>query len=437
MAEEMAKGKDGTNASEAAPKSLAYLTKSQKLYDSKDDPGGKIEETTYIFKELGKALPELENEVIMGPRYMLRDDRFIIFLNREKQEYDGMSSSEDQDEEFYHLTVELPAVPVSETGKVEGSTVSWRFTGEQLKKLRSASVGTPILEASIPASAINADLKPRLVSEKKDNVFGRQRKDKSPLESFRATLPVLDRIGWKPDDKNADLDVLMPLGKVVIPFPYENLSLARLVVDGKSITAKLNSNPSGVFNGKGPWGNPAAGLPVKLKFSLSDPWVKNIDLVEVRLNISAPKKTRELSVRIESLDKPLPVLTSDQDKSLKVAIADIKLGSSTATLPGPSIDVLSSIEPSTFLTVYLDTPYGLRYPPVGLQWEKETIDDLYDKDAKAAATKAFGKNASFYSGDLSYKTIPNPPFTLVFVIITEKSMVPHTLKLEDISISHE
>jgi hypothetical protein len=326
---------------------------------------------------------------------------------------------------------------VSETGKVEGSTVSWRFTGEQLKKLRNAPIGTPILEASIPASAIKVDLKPLLVPEKKDDGFGGREEDKSPLESFQATIPVLDKIGWKHDDKNADLNVLMPLGKVAIPFSYEKLSLARLVVDGKAITANLNSNPSGVFDGKDPWGNPATGLPMKLKFSLSDPWVKNIDLVEVQLNIAAPKKTQELPVRIEFLDKPLHILTNDQDESLRVAIIDIELGSSTATFPGPSIDVLSNIEPSTLLTVYLDTPYGLRYPPVGLQWEKETIDDLYDKDAKEAAKKAFGKNASFYSGNLSYKTIPNPPFALVFVIITEKSMVPHTLKLENINVSHE
>ena len=102
----------------------------------------------------------------MGPRYAYRDNRFVIFFNREKAEFDGMQAGETIKDAYLNLTIELPAEPSSSNGQVQGKTVSWKFDADDMKKYQEMAMGENLIEASIPSTAIKVDLKPRLVIAK-------------------------------------------------------------------------------------------------------------------------------------------------------------------------------------------------------------------------------------------------------------------------------
>ena len=163
---------------------------SYSISPSPDDPAKYVESSAYTFPELGKALPDLENVIKMGPRYAYRDNRFVIFFNREKAEFDGMQAGETIKDAYLNLTIELPAEPSSSNGQVQGKTVSWKFDAEDMKKYQEMAMGENLIEASIPSSAINVDLKPRLVVAKekksliKDGEF-------EPLGFFNARFPII------------------------------------------------------------------------------------------------------------------------------------------------------------------------------------------------------------------------------------------------------
>ncbi len=54
---------------------------SYSISQSPDDPAKYVESSVYTFPELGRALPDLENVIEMGPRYAYRDNRFVILFN--------------------------------------------------------------------------------------------------------------------------------------------------------------------------------------------------------------------------------------------------------------------------------------------------------------------------------------------------------------------
>ncbi|NIS08526.1 MAG: hypothetical protein GWO07_07155, partial [Candidatus Dadabacteria bacterium] len=50
-----------------------------------------IEEKIYTFSNLGEALPVLEDLIDMGPRYRYENGKFIIFRDREVEEWTQFS----------------------------------------------------------------------------------------------------------------------------------------------------------------------------------------------------------------------------------------------------------------------------------------------------------------------------------------------------------
>ncbi|MHC4307873.1 MAG: hypothetical protein ACYSR7_04540 [Planctomycetota bacterium] len=177
---------------------------SYSISQTPDDPAKYVESSVYTFSELGKALPDLENVIAMGPRYAYRDNRFVIFFNREKEEFDGMKLGETIKDAWLNLTIELPVEPSSSNGQVQGNTVSWKFDADDMKKYQEMAMGENLIEASIQSSAINVDLKPRLVVDKKkkniikDEKFG-------PLGFFNARFPIIG--GMASEQAKASLEV--------------------------------------------------------------------------------------------------------------------------------------------------------------------------------------------------------------------------------------
>ena len=344
-------------AEEEYPSGLKRISYS--ISQSPDDPAKYIESSIYTFPELGKALPDLENVIKMGPRYAYRDNRFVVFFNREKAEFDGMQAGETIKDAYLNLTIELPAEPSSSNGQVEGKTVSWKFDAEDMEKYQEMAMGENLIEASIPSSAIKVDLTPRLVVAKekksliKDGEF-------EPLGFFNARFPI---IGDTANDQvKASLNVNFPVDEFSLPVTFKDLKVKSLVVEGKETAADLKSKAEGVFDGKNQWGQEAKGFPVQLEFPVTSPWTKEIEKLQIAMQVNTATEKSKTFYNVIPSESPCMILPIESNQILnKVAIIKIELGSPSAMWPLPGITLLTTTGPSNISAFYIDTDYGLRY----------------------------------------------------------------------------
>lgn len=382
----------------------------------------------YRFSELGRAIPSISKELVMCPRFAYRGGRFIVFLDREKQDFDGQKIEEDDVKKmFYHLSVTFPEKPESPNGNIKGKRVSWKFSGEELLKLMKLDVGTRILEASIPASALTTEIKPLLV-KKKERLAHSSKNKKSALEEFSSQIKIWEKEKSNKVDYNSKLSLLFPLGDRKIPFPYDQLKIEKVIFDGKTIDGvKLVSPESGVFSGKDRWGRVSDGFPVALTFNQFDPWVKRLDSVEVSMNVKTALSQKKRSFTVTEKDAPY---WFENDSLAKTALLKVELGSSRATWPSPSLELLTSLVPEKVISFFLDTDYGLRYETERLNWEEPDADDLANLTESEEGLTKMKKVTLFYPN------IPSGPFRLVCIIPEGEGSKKITLELEGINVSH-
>ncbi len=389
---------------------------------------GKAEITTYAFDDLGEAIVVLENIVEMGARFKYQDGKFFVFVNREKSQYDGMTSSGPQEQFYYKLTVNLPAKPSCDgNGVVKGNSVTWEFGNEEMKVYRDSKIGDKFLWASVDADAVKVDLSPRLFVKKEKRSM--REKEVSYIDDFYCGINIL-----KENDKlNSRFYGYVPIGGLSVPFSYDELKISRFIIDGVEKATELACAEAGVFTGHDKWGRDAPGLPVKLKFTETNPWIKSIDLLEVQIQMAKPVKTESYSVKIIDINKPVPVAEFEGESPGVIAVLDIEMGSSTAAYPMPSIDVMLDIDPANIMGCYLDTNYGIRYRAAGQEWKTVDIENSRDKKMKALKDN-FTPGKETWKSELVFRSVPADPFTLVFEIITEKSAGIEILKLEDVYV---
>ena len=219
----------------------------------------------------------------MGPRYAYRDDRFVIFFNREKEEFDGMKLGETVKDAWLNLTIELPAEPSSSNGQVQGKTVSWKFNADDMKKYQEMAMGENLIEASIPSSAIKVDLKPRLVVDKEEKALIKDG-EFEPLGFFNARFPI---IGAMADEQvKASLSVNFPVDTFSLPVTYKDLAVTSLVVEGKETESEIKSKTEGVFDGKNQWGQETDGFPVQLELPVTNPWIREIEKLQITMQVN-------------------------------------------------------------------------------------------------------------------------------------------------------
>ena len=383
---------------------------------------GKAEITTYAFDDLGEAIVVLENIVEMRPRFKYQDGKFFVFVNREKSQYDGMTSSGPQEQFYYKLTVNLPAKPSCDgNGAVNGNSVTWEFGNEEMKVYRDSKIGDQFLWASVDADAVKVDLSPRLFVKKVKRSM--REKEVSYIDDFYCDIEI-----FKESDKlNSRFYGYVPIGELSVPFSYDDLKISSFIIDGVKKTTRLVSAEAGVFTGDAP------GLPVRLKFTETNPWINSIDLLEVQIQMAKPIKTGTHSIKISDINKPVPVARFEGESPGVIAVLDIKMGSSTASYPVPSIDVVLDIDPVNIMGCYLDTNYGLRYKSMVQEWRTVDLGNSLDKKMKALKDN-FAAGKETWKSNLVFRNVPADPFTLVFEIITEKSTGIETLKLEDVYV---
>lgn len=399
---------------------------------SAEDPSKFIETSVYSFSNLGEALPALENIISMGPRYRYEGDRFVIFRYREKEEWDGFQGMDGtEDKNYLNLTIELPAEPLSSNGTVSGRTVTWKFDEDDIKKYQEMKIGESLFEASIPASAIQVDLTPRLVQEKETQ----EKEEKfEPLESFDARFPIL---GDYDDSKpvTASLSVKFANEELTLPVSYKDLEVLSLIVEGKEVPATLKSETSGVYNGKNVWGQDADGFPVYLEFSATDPWVSQVDLLKVRMNVNVVTERQKTVFEIPAEGFPLFVTPDTINLHLdKVAVAKVNLGSQTSMWPLPGITLWTPADPSVISAVFLDTDYGLRYKAMNITATPKKVDDFWEEDLKRFVKEFFGSQ-KFFQYDIGFKKIPSGVFKLIVETVGKSDYKARTLTWENIDVS--
>lgn len=396
-----------------------------KAYSNPDDPTKLIEEEVYEFSNLGEALPVLEDLVEMGPRYKYKDGRFIVFRNREVDEWAQFSSDERMKDAYFNLSIQFPVKPESQNGTVKANTVSWKFDAEFLEKYKEMEIGQNIIEATIPAKTIKTDIRPRLVAEsdkKKD-------KEYKPLRSFSANIPIVGKRYTNSGDTG--LSIFFDVENIEIPFSYKNLKIKKMLIDGKQIIPEIRSPDSGVFDGNNDWSDKLKGFPLSLKFSAENPWIKNIDIIQATLNIGKVIKSKETTYPI-NIDTT-PTLLSNDTASHKIALTTINLKSSL--LASPSVELISNYEPNMLKSFYIDTDYGLRYKNTIYRQKKLSDKKFYNKAKTDFINNHFPKNDGYFY-EIGFTKIPKPPFKLVIEIIEKQSYKPHTLTLENLSVSN-
>ncbi len=405
---------------------------SYSLSQSPDDPAKYVESSVYTFPELGSALPYLENVIEMGPRYAYRDNRFVIFFNREKEEFDGMQAGESIKDAYLNLTIELSAEPSSSNGKVQGNTVSWKFGAEDMEKYQEMAMGENLIEASIPSSAIKVDLRPRLVIAKekkplvKDGEF-------EPLGSFNARFPIID--GNFNDQVKASLNVNFPVGEFSLPITYKELKVTALVVDEKETEADLKSKIEGVFDGKNQWGQEAKGFPVQLEFPVTNPWIKEIEKLQITMQVNTATEKDKTFYNVKPSESPCIILPMESNQNLdKVAVLKIELGSPSAMWPLPAITLLTTTAPSNISAFYIDTDYGLRYKANSVHPSLKKSEDYWDNKTKSFLTDIF-KEEEFYEYQLGFTKMPKSPFRLMIETAGSQNFKNMTLLLEHIDVS--
>jgi hypothetical protein len=396
-----------------------------KTYTHPEDVTRIIEEQIYIFSNLGEALPVLEDLVEMGPRYKYENGKFIVFRNREVDEWTQFSDDDRMKNAYFKLTIELPQKPESKNGIVKGNTVSWSFDAEFLKKYKKMEIGQNIIEATIAETGIKTDIRPRLVveSDKKEDT------EYKPLHSFSSYIPIVGKKYSNSGD--ATLAVFFDVENIDVPFSYKDLKITKILVDGKEVSREIKSDESGVFDGTNGWSDKLKGFPLSLIFPAENPWIKNIEILEATLNIGKVLKSKEITYPINI--ETTPTLLSNATSSYKIALTDLNLKSSL--LASPSIEFVSNYEPNMLKSFYIDTYYGLRYKNTIYRQKKLSEKKFYNKAKTDFINNHFpDKDAYFY--EIGFTKIPKPPLNLVFEIIEKQSYKPVTLTLENISVSN-
>jgi len=368
----------------------------------------------------------------MGPRYAYRDNRFVIFFNREKEELDGMKLGETVKDAWLNLTIELPAEPSSSNGQVEAKTVSWKFDADDMKKYQEMAMGENLIEAGIPSSAIKVDLTPRLVVDrKKKNII----KDGGfePLGFFNARFPI---IGAMADEQvKASLNVNFLADTFSLPVTYKDLTVTSLVVEGKETEAEIKSKTEGVFDGKNQWGQETAGFPVQLEFPVTNPWIREIEQVQITIQVNTATEKVKTFYTVKPSESPFIILSEEPNQILdKVAIIKIESGSPSAMWPLPGITLLTTTGPANISAFYIDTDYGLRYKANSVQSSHKTSEDYWDNKIKTFLTDVF-KEEEFYEYELGFTKMPNSPFKLVIETAGKQDFKTKTLLLEHIDVS--
>ncbi|MFQ5486658.1 MAG: hypothetical protein ACE5DO_15190, partial [Desulfobacterales bacterium] len=405
---------------------------SYNISQSPDDPAEYIESTVYTFPELGKALPDLENVIEMGPRFAYRDNRFVIFFNREKEDFDGMKLGETVKDAYLNLTIELPAEPSSLNGQVKGKTVSWSFDADDMKKYQEMSMGENLIEASIPSSAIKVDLKPRLVVAKERKTLTKDEKFE-PLGLFSARFPIT---GAMADEQvKASLNVNFPVDTFSLPVTYKDLTVTSLIVEGKETGSEIKSKTEGVFEGKNQWGQETDGFPVQLEFPVTNPWVREIEKLQLTMQVNTAKEKSTTFYHVTPSGTPSNILPEAHNQILeKVTILKIELGSPSAMWPLPGITLVTTTEPANISAFYIDTDYGLRYKANSVQSSRKNSEHYWDNKTKSFLTDVF-KEEEFYEYALGFAKIPVSPFTIVIETAGKQDFQNKTLLLEHIDVS--
>ncbi len=404
---------------------------SYSITQSPDDPAKYIESSVYTFPELGKALPDLENVIKVGPRYAYRDNRFVIFFNREKEEFDGMQAGETIKEAYLNLTIELPVEPVSSNGQVQGKTVSWKFDAEDIKRYQEMKMGENLIEASIPSSAIQIDLKPRLVVAKEKEAFSQDGKFE-PLIFFNARFPLIG--GDENGQVKASLHVNFPLDTLHLPITYRDLKVESLVVKGEEREADIVSKVAGLFDGKNQWGQETGGFPVQLEFPVTDPWLKEIEKLQMTMEVNTASEKSNTFYDVPSKSPSLLVPRESNHMPDKVAILKVEFGSPSAMWPLPGITLITTMVPEKINGFYLDTDYGLRYKANSVQSSRKKSGDFWDEKIRSFLVSVF-KEEEFYEYELGFTKMPHSPFQLMIEIAGKEDFKTGTLLLEHIDVS--
>ena len=405
---------------------------SYNISQSPDDPAKYVESSVYTFPELGRAFPDLENVIEMGPRYAYRDDRFVIFFNREKEEFDGMKLGETVKDAWLNLTIELPAEPSSSNGQVNGKTVSWKFNAEDMKKYQEMAMGENLIEASIPSSAINVDLTPRLVVAKERKTLVKDGKFE-PLGFFNARFPIIGDMAN--EQVKASLNVNFPVDSFNMPVTFKDLTVTSLIAEGKEIEAEIKSKTEGVFDGKNQWGQETDGFPVQLELPVANPWIKEIEKVQITMQVNTAEEKSKTFYHVIPSKSPSIILPEEPNQILDtVAIIKIELGSPSAMWPLPGITLLTTTEPGNISAFYIDTDYGLRYKANSVQSSRKKSEDYWDNKIKTFLADVF-KEEEFYEYAMGFAKMSNSPFTLVIETASKQDFKTRTLLLEHIDVS--
>lgn len=401
------------------------ILKVDKAYKDPNDPAKFIEEQVYTFTNLGEALPVLENLVEMGPRYKYENGKFIVFRNREVDQWTQFSDDDRMKDAYFNLTIELPQKPESKNGVVNGNTVSWKFDSDFLKKYKKMEIGQNIIEATIAETSIKTDIRPRLVveSDKKEDT------EYKPLHSFSSYIPIVGKKYSNSGD--ATLAVFFDVDDIDIPFSYKDLKIIKMLIDGKQISPEMKSDDSGFFDGNNNWSDKLKGFPLVLKFPAVNPWIKNIDILEATLNIGKVLKSKETKYPIND-DKFPSLLSTDLSKNI-FALTELKFNS--GFLGSPTIELISNYEPNMLKSFFIDTDYGLRYKNHILRQDAYEENKIYNKD-KIQFIKNTFTDQNTYVYKIGFSKIPKPPFTFVIELIEKQSYKPVTLTLENISVSN-
>ncbi|MCP4267692.1 MAG: hypothetical protein GY777_19355 [Candidatus Brocadiaceae bacterium] len=397
-----------------------------------DDPAKYVESSVYTFSELGKVLPDLENVIKMGPRYAYRDNRFVVFLNREKSEFDGMQAGETIKDAWLNLTIELPSEPSSSNGVVQGKIVSWKFNADDMKKYQEMAIGENLIEASIPSSAINVDLTPRLVIAKEKKKLAKDG-EFEPLVLYNARFPILGDMAN--EVAKASLNINFPDDKFSLPITYKDLKIKSLVVEGKETEADLKSKVEGVFDGKNQWGQETKGFPVQLEFPVTNPWVKEIERFEITMQVNMATEKSKTFYHVKPSESPRVILPIESNQILdRVAVIKVELGSPSAMWPLPGITLLTTTAPSNISAFYIDTDYGLRYKANSVQSSLKKSENYWDKKIKAFLTDVF-KEEVFYEYAIGFAKMPTSSFKLMIEAAGKQDFKNKTLLLEHIDVS--
>ncbi len=397
-----------------------------KGYKDPDDPSKFIEEKIYTFSNLGEALPVLEDLIDMGPRYRYENGKFIIFRDREVEEWTQFSDDKRMKDAYFNLTIVLPQKPLSTNGTVNGNTVSWNFDAEFLKKYKEMEIGQNIIKATLPAAAVKTDIRPRLISSSntKTNLTHKKKTtEHKPLESFSAYIPV---VGNKySNSTDAKLSVYFDVKNIDVPFSYKDLKVNKMLIEGEEVKAKLTSDSSGFF------AENKKGFPLSLSFPAKNPWISNIDLIKATLSVGKILKSNAITIVINT--DSVPAIISKDSSPDKIALTDFNFKS--FIFGNPHLELVSSYEPNMIKSFYLDTNYGLRYKTTHFNHYKLKDKKYYDGDKIKFNEENFpDQNAYVY--EIGFTKIPKPPFNLVTEIIEKQSFEPLTLSLENLGVSN-